>query len=193
MCFWLWSITVSNFGRQEMDVNTSYIHSGIGLSAVDVKIRGVGSHATHSPSPASRKNRKAQLLPCRPRGATIGTPERRKIAEDFGGNAGVKQAPDSRMRDSKPTPGASACVIPEMSTMSCFPARMDFAVFHAYSRSFTRSPTSSPRRTNRNIVALSCWYMFIGVYRRNRRRGSCTQRYCSQRASFSMHTHQAFA
>ena len=149
-----------------------------------------GSHATHSPSPASRKNRKAQLLPCRLRGATIGTPERRKIAEDSGGNAGVKQAPDSRMRDSKSTPGASAYVIPEMSTTSCFPARMDFAVFHACSRSSARSPTSSPRRTNRNIVALSCWYMFIGVYRR---RGSCTQRYCSQRASFSMHTHQTFA
>ncbi len=93
------------------------------------------SRGAHPHRPTSRKSRSAQMLPRRPRGAATGTPKERRISSDSGGSAAARRAPDARMRDSKATPEGSAFVMPEMSTTSSFPARIDFAVFQACSRS----------------------------------------------------------
>jgi hypothetical protein len=119
---------------------------------------------THSQSLAMRSNFRARRQVRRPPGAATGIPKDRRNSSDSGGSAAVKRAPDFRRRDSKSTPGGLAFVIPEMSTTSSLPARIDFAVFQACSRSCTGFPANSPRSTNWNIVALSCWYMSIGVY-----------------------------
>jgi len=68
------------------------------------------------------------------------------------------------MRHTNSTPAASAFVTPERSTTISFWVAMDVAVFHACSNSRTDMPLKSPRTTNRNIAALSCWYRSIGVY-----------------------------
>ncbi len=112
----------------------------------------------------SRKSLHARVLPPRPLGAAAGTSKDRSNASDFGGSAAVRRAPDSRMRNSRSTPEGSAIVIPETSTTSSFPERIDFAVFQACSRFSICSPINSPRSTNRNSVGLSCWYRSIGVH-----------------------------
>jgi hypothetical protein len=107
-------------------------------------------------------------MPGRPLGAATGIPKDRTKSSDSGGSSAVRRPPDSRMRSSKSIPVGSAFVIPEMSTTSSFPARIDCAVFQACSRFCTWFPTSSPRSTNRNRVGLSCWYTSIGVQRFSR-------------------------